>query len=596
MEAKHLAPLPAERTLAVTSLMHARILLTGPQPATVFGRVQSSVLPAATLQPAMRRLLRDRGPVAKKFGSATPHLKHMIADVASARISVAPAYGQPAERLSLAASPASAARLDPAATPWLGHDWDLLRPLLEAYIKYTIALATRLPRLNEILGFLDQILKLGQSQSSVSAASLTPAAVEEVRSAAGWAPPGADHRLLRAEELEPARENRNFSFLAWNFRQAALANTELIGMAVTLPAERPALDVQAVTKSLRQSISPYATVAERLGRFISLPPAVKKAAYDPLEKIVAHPRFDDPAYELLKKISQEYVVPNLSKIANNTITLLEVNWSFIESFMVGLNHEMARELLWRRYFTDQRGSYFRLFWDARSIPGAIGPDGKVVETSLDIFPIHGWKLKGELTPLGSNRPLGRSDVRNLVLVVRGDLLRRYPNTQVYACKAMKNPKPREADFDSWNRRPHDDVATLVKHPILFARFEPDIYCYGFDLQEAEAKGKPVPEPSELGWYFVLAERFGEPRFGLDAEDPKPGLTNANELAWGHLAANPDSIAAVDLARHQPTPLKLTAAPGKAIWNSDAADMAAILLREPARIYYHAHDMLSETPE
>ena len=32
--------------------------------------------------------------------------------------------------------------------------------------------------------------------------------------------------------------------------------------------------------------------------------------------------------------------------------------------MVGLNHEMARELLWREYPTDQRGSYFRQFWDA----------------------------------------------------------------------------------------------------------------------------------------------------------------------------------------------------------------------------------------
>ena len=31
--------------------------------------------------------------------------------------------------------------------------------------------------------------------------------------------------------------------------------------------------------------------------------------------------------------------------------------------MVGLNHEFARELLWREYPTDQRGSYFRQFWD-----------------------------------------------------------------------------------------------------------------------------------------------------------------------------------------------------------------------------------------
>ena len=35
--------------------------------------------------------------------------------------------------------------------------------------------------------------------------------------------------------------------------------------------------------------------------------------------------------------------------------------------MVGLNHEFARELLWREYPTDQRGSYFRQFWDVRGV-------------------------------------------------------------------------------------------------------------------------------------------------------------------------------------------------------------------------------------
>ena len=38
--------------------------------------------------------------------------------------------------------------------------------------------------------------------------------------------------------------------------------------------------------------------------------------------------------------------------------------------MVGLNHEFARELLWREYPTDQRGSYFRQFWDVRGYTGA----------------------------------------------------------------------------------------------------------------------------------------------------------------------------------------------------------------------------------
>ena len=35
--------------------------------------------------------------------------------------------------------------------------------------------------------------------------------------------------------------------------------------------------------------------------------------------------------------------------------------------MVGLNHEFARELLWREFPTDQRGSYFRQFWDPSEV-------------------------------------------------------------------------------------------------------------------------------------------------------------------------------------------------------------------------------------
>ena len=44
--------------------------------------------------------------------------------------------------------------------------------------------------------------------------------------------------------------------------------------------------------------------------------------------------------------------------------------------MVGLNHEFARELLWREYPTDQRGSYFRQFWDVARLPRRRGADAE----------------------------------------------------------------------------------------------------------------------------------------------------------------------------------------------------------------------------
>ena len=71
---------------------------------------------------------------------------------------------------------------------------------------------------------------------------------------------------------------------------------------------------------------------------------------------MAYPVIDMPMYEPLKNLSSELFLPNINLIEPNSITLLETNQRFIESYMVGLNHEFARELLWREYPTDQRGS------------------------------------------------------------------------------------------------------------------------------------------------------------------------------------------------------------------------------------------------
>ena len=72
--------------------------------------------------------------------------------------------------------------------------------------------------------------------------------------------------------------------------------------------------------------------------------------------------------------------------------------------MVGLNHEMARELLWREYPTDQRGSYFRQFWDASAAVNKEIMDhspvtdeqmkkiiDEIIEKYRDIPEVHRWK-------------------------------------------------------------------------------------------------------------------------------------------------------------------------------------------------------------
>ena len=60
--------------------------------------------------------------------------------------------------------------------------------------------------------------------------------------------------------------------------------------------------------------------------------------------------------------------------------LLETNQQFIEAYMVGLNHEMSRELLWRGYPTSRTGTYFRQFWDVR---GRVAPSTPAEQDGLE---------------------------------------------------------------------------------------------------------------------------------------------------------------------------------------------------------------------
>src|SRR5204863_9352580 len=66
----------------------------------------------------------------------------------------------------------------------------------------------------------------------------------------------------------------------------------------------------------------------------------------------------------------------------------------------------------------------------------------------------------------------------------------------------------------------------IRKPLFEAKVDPDIYFFGFDLTAPEAKGG-VTAAEDPGWFFVIKERPGEPRFGLDevVGDEVPRLIN-----------------------------------------------------------------------
>src|SRR4029453_3050820 len=97
------------------------------------------------------------------------------------------------------------------------------------------------------------------------------------------------------------------------------------------------------------------------------------------ETVMMEPSFPQPMYEPLKEKSQDLLLPGLDTVLADTVLGLRTNRAFVEAYMIGLNVEMARELLWRGFPTDQRGTYFKNFWGNDGSPAAVSDIGDLRE-------------------------------------------------------------------------------------------------------------------------------------------------------------------------------------------------------------------------
>ena len=90
---------------------------------------------------------------------------------------------------------------------------------------------------------------------------------------------------------------------------------------------------------------------------------------DPLAPVATGLEFPDPMYDGLREVAPELLLPGLQNVEADSVALLETSPRVIEAYMVGLNHEMNRELLWREFPADLTGTPFRQFWDVRGQRG-----------------------------------------------------------------------------------------------------------------------------------------------------------------------------------------------------------------------------------
>jgi hypothetical protein len=371
------------------------------------------------------------------------------------------------------------------------------------------------------------------------------------------------------------------------------------------PVRKP-LEITALATTVVAAIHPAITIPRRLYGVVFLPPWLLDNLAEQFTPAMAYPVFDVPMYKPLADHSAELFLPHINLIPQNSMTLLETNQRFIEAYMVGLNHEMARELLWREYPTDQRGSYFRQFWDVSlMLPVNSTPDDR--EKLRDIPEIHKWSLHSGLGEHNQREANGQKAL--LVLVIRGELLKRYPTAVIYAQKAKWHRKDdgtpdANAERELIDLTPAEEDSLppeKIRKPLFEAKVDPDIYFIGFDLGALEAKGGKTAA-DDPGWFFVIKERPGEPRFGLDdvPEGETQRLINWNDLAWKHIDTGPGQTIRLTKTlnfdvynpgldqENKPDPDD-----AQAKWNpnTNSADLAYILYRVPVLVAVHASRML-----
>jgi hypothetical protein len=248
-----------------------------------------------------------------------------------------------------------------------------------------------------------------------------------------------------------------------------------------------------------------------------------------IEPIMAAPRFNWPMYRALDAYDREWLVPGLSLLPDTDfVTVLSTNDEFMEAFLVGLSDEFGHELLWRGYPTDRRGTYFHRFWSPRR-DELTEPIHAFRKTRLGTHvAVGGVSADGNG---GANGGSGNARLGRAVIVVKSELVRRFPDLIIQAIRNQGTPA--DPTFEAPDKPQQTAAVLFAEH------LEPDIALVGVDLSVEELDGP--------GWWIVLAEHPSATRFEL------PGGAQAPPNSPDHVSVNLPDAAAVAKARlHHPT--------------------------------------------
>lgn len=584
---KTFSKLNTSSLLAVSKPVFSRVMGS---PTTILQQVNESRLPSAVFTGTFRRIIRPNGKFAAKFkNTGKLNYDNLVTQINNGIITAAPPKQTPA------ALPDTKEFSDQIFSknlpPWIlfliGNSKIIFIILLILFVVFAITTgAYVLFAILAIAAFV-AYQKATSLKNDIAAAGSLLDPKKELETLK-TAPQQPDFTLVLSDEAvtpsPTATTTGADSVEAGNFRAASIDLTTRL--AVTIPEKTfEAFNISNAQEKISAAIHPKFSFVRQLSGSIKFPAYVPITEPEKMFPAIAYPDFEDPMYRKLNDISSELLLPNVKLIPPNTISLLKTNQKFIESYMVGLNHEMGRELLWREYLTDERGSYFRQFWDVKGIIRPLDgkTDAETTEAYKDIPPLDTW-LRSSLLGMHNKRSAtGAGD--QAVLLIRADLLYRYQNTAIYVQKALPGGSgPNDPRIEQ--NLTNDQFAKQIKFPLYQGEIQPDIKFFGFDLTIEQAKGTDLsPDFSDhLGWFFIIQEAPGQPRFGMDIsfDQGSDGLS-WDDLAWTNFVTPPAFIkGAVHPNIHPPL---------DNYWGADAAKMAYILFQAPNMVAVHASEML-----